>query len=175
MLWCTAQICLSNRLLITPPSNSVGSWRLTAESLSGNGDTEGSCLTQDHTPFPEEWRENLYPMTDGSRAHRSRALALIWDSSKGSYIPAMSIESAEPSATIVEHVNSSLCPVNLLPSFHPGVRCLTWKHYSQLVSQGTWRKINIQNSKQSTTLNIFLKPPNIYCSLSLSYPVSGYN
>ena len=42
----------------------------------GNEIQKGAALPKVILPSLEEWRENLYPMTDGFRAHRS--WALLW-------------------------------------------------------------------------------------------------
>ena len=139
----------------------------------GNEIQKGAALPKVILPSLEEWRENLYPMTDGFRAHRFWALALIWDYSKGSYIPAVSIEPAEPSATTAEHVNSSLGPINLLPSFRTGVRCLTWNTTHSWFPREPDLKFTCKIPSCLQLWVIFLKPPNIYCSLSLSYPVGS--
>ena len=140
-LWCTAPVPLSDMPLILPPARSVGRWGLAAESLSGNWNTEGSCLTQGYIPSPglEEWRESLYPVTDWRGPHKGLTpcfnLGLL---QRVIPVPEVPTGSAEASAATAEHFSFSLWAIISLPSLLTGVRCWTWEHYSELVSQGTW-------------------------------------
>ena len=117
-LWCTAPVPLSDMPLILPPARSVGSWGLAAESLSGNWNTEGSCLTQGYIPSPglEEWRESLYPVTDWRGPHKGLTpcfnLGLL---QRVIPVPEVPTGSAEASAATAEHFSFSLWAIISLP------------------------------------------------------------